>query len=183
MVSLLIATVISVASVEPSNISTREVVVVEKPVEEVEEDVLTNTTDSIKVEEEKEVIESVVSLSEYEKEILAVLVECEAGAESLDGKIAVAQVVLNRIESSEYPNDLIGVMYQPNQFQPVGDGVVDYKVASEESNQAVQLALGGYDVVSDSTMFWATYVPENHEVWNYGVRFQIGTHVFAGYIQ
>lgn len=122
-------------------------------------------------------------LSEYEKNMLSVLVECEAGSESLEGKIAVAQVVLNRIESVEYPSNLIDVMYQPHQFQPVGDGVVDYTIASEESIYAVELALQGYDVVADSTMFWANYVPSNHEVWNYSVRYQIGVHVFAGYIK
>lgn len=40
----------------------------------------------------------------------------EAGVESNDGKLAVAQITLNRVKSNRYPNSICKVVFQPNQF-------------------------------------------------------------------
>ena len=60
--------------------------------------------------------------SESDIKLLAALVYCEAGNQSYRGKVAVASVVINRMNSSKFPNKLRGVIYQSGQFEPVGTG-------------------------------------------------------------
>ncbi|MBQ3546511.1 MAG: cell wall hydrolase [Lachnospiraceae bacterium] len=52
-------------------------------------------------------------------DMLAALIECEAGDQSYYGMLCVGAVVMNRIASHRYPNTLYEVIYQPYQFTPV----------------------------------------------------------------
>lgn len=52
-------------------------------------------------------------------DMLAALIECEAGDQSYYGMLCVGAVVMNRIQSSNFPNTLYEVLYQPYQFTPV----------------------------------------------------------------
>lgn len=52
-------------------------------------------------------------------DMLAALIECEAGDQSYFGMLCVGAVVINRINSSRFPNTLYEVIYQPYQFTPV----------------------------------------------------------------
>lgn len=52
-------------------------------------------------------------------DMLAALIECEAGDQSYYGMLCVGAVVMNRISSSRFPNTLYEVLYQPYQFTPV----------------------------------------------------------------
>lgn len=54
--------------------------------------------------------------------LLAALIFCEAGNQPYDGKVAVGAVVMNRMNSSRYPNTLEGVIYQRGQFTPAMTG-------------------------------------------------------------
>ncbi|WP_455566738.1 cell wall hydrolase [Peribacillus muralis] len=78
-----------------------------------------------------------------EVELLARLVEAEAGNESYSGKVAVAEVVLNRVASGQFPNSIQGVIYQPGQFSPVSNGMIN-KAAAGDSRQAAQQAINGH---------------------------------------
>ncbi|SIS45197.1 cell wall hydrolase [Salimicrobium flavidum] len=87
-----------------------------------------------------------VTLNSYEKDLLARLVEAEAKGESYAGKVAVATVVLNRVESNIFPDTLYNVVYDGRQFSPVLNGTIN-QPAGAESKQAVEEALDyqGYD--------------------------------------
>ena len=82
------------------------------------------------VEEEKKSTSSnnkknsnyVISCSDSELDMLAAIVYCEAGGESYKGKLAVAAVVVNRVKSSRYPDDVEAVIKQKSQFSPVRSG-------------------------------------------------------------
>lgn len=119
--------------------------------------------------------------STSERQLLERLVECEAGAESLEGKIAVANVVLNRIKSNEFPDSISGVIYQKNQFEPVVVGIIDNKQASQESIEAVKRAFLGEKVVaSDIVNFWASWLDSDNEIWNHvEIVTTIGVHHFG----
>ena len=54
--------------------------------------------------------------------LLAVLIDWEAGNQPYEGKLAVANVVLNRVRSSRYPNSIESVIYQRSQFSGVSNG-------------------------------------------------------------
>lgn len=104
---------------------------------------------------------------------LAAIVECEAGGESYEGKVGVANVVLNRVRSGYFPNSVMGVITQGGQFTPVSSGRF-YMVLNRGANgscvQAAQDALNGTNVVGDA-LFFRTVIP--------GIEGQvIGNHIF-----
>ena len=54
--------------------------------------------------------------------LLAAIVYCEAGGQCYAGRLAVAAVVMNRVEAGGYPNTIRGVLWQPYQFGPIRQG-------------------------------------------------------------
>lgn len=56
------------------------------------------------------------AIDDKQVECLAKNIYFEARGEPIKGQIAVAQVVLNRLESDDYPSNICGIVYQPNQF-------------------------------------------------------------------
>ena len=60
--------------------------------------------------------------TEDELKMMAAIIQCEAGTTSYPGMIAVGSVVMNRVESSSFPNTIEGVIYAPYQFEPVSTG-------------------------------------------------------------
>ncbi|MSU00472.1 cell wall hydrolase [Tissierella pigra] len=88
---------------------------------------------------------------------LARIIEAEASGESYEGKVAVGNVILNRVDSKEFPNTIYGVIfeYYKNipQFSPVAEGTI-YNKPSEESIKAAKDALNGVRPVGNSTYFF-----------------------------
>ena len=54
--------------------------------------------------------------------MMAAIIECEAGNQSYEGKLAVGSVIVNRINSPKFGNTLQAVLYAPSQFSPVASG-------------------------------------------------------------
>lgn len=84
-------------------------------------------------------------LSDAEHRVLLRIVQAEAGECDIIGKVLVANVILNRMESAEFPDTVSEVVYQKGQFSPVMDGSIDTCKVTEETEQAVNRALGGED--------------------------------------
>ena len=87
--------------------------------------------------------------------LIAAIVECEAGNEPEEGKIAVANVVLNRVASSRYPNSVAEVLYQKYQFTPVSSGrfvIVLSRGASTSCVSAAQAAMSGTQAVGSDIL-------------------------------
>jgi len=61
---------------------------------------------------------STITVSERERQLecLSKNIYYEAGSEPFEGKVAVAQVTLNRVESGKFPSDVCKVVYQKNVF-------------------------------------------------------------------
>ena len=112
-----------------------------------------NTTKSIRANEPKIAEPLNIGLSDSEIDLLARLVRAEAQTEPLEGKIAVACVVLNRVESPQFPDTIKEVIYAPGQFQPVKNGEIN-KPADEESIQAVKAALTEQRVMAPGALFF-----------------------------
>lgn len=86
---------------------------------------------------------------------LSHIVYAEAGIEPLDGQIAVAEVVLNRVDKRCWPNTVYEVVFDTRagvQFSPITNGTI-YLEPSKEAVIAAKLALDGADVVGDSYFF------------------------------
>lgn len=60
-----------------------------------------------------------------ELELLAQLVEAEAGNQEFEGKCMVVDVVLNRVESPDFPNTISEVIFQDGQFSVITNGAFD----------------------------------------------------------
>lgn len=81
-----------------------------------------------------------MNVSEGDKDLLARLVRAEALGEPYAGKVAVAEVVLNRVLSPSFPDTVSGVIYESGQFSPVTNGSIN-KPADSDSIRAVEDAL------------------------------------------
>lgn len=99
-----------------------------------------------------------VSYTDDDVELLAALIECEAGSRNYEGMLAVGAVVVNRMKSIYYPNTLYGVIYQKKQFTPAHDGKLDRVLARGVKASCVKAAtdaLNGKNNVGDRVRFRA----------------------------
>ncbi|HEX3031713.1 MAG TPA: spore cortex-lytic enzyme [Bacillota bacterium] len=110
--------------------------------------------------------------------LLAHVIHAEAGAEPYEGKVAVGAVILNRVDSAEFPNTLGGVIYQPLAFESVSNGLVN-GAPSAESIRAAQDAINGYDPTYGCLFFWNPAKKVSKWIWSRKIVSQIGKHVFA----
>ena len=119
---------------------------------------------------------SEVSIGKGEEDMLAALIQCEAGGEPWAGKVAVGAVVMNRVMSGAFPNTITGVIYQSGQFEPVSSGrfaIVLSQGANAECYKAARAAMSGENNIGEC-LFFRTIVP--------GIKGTIiGHHVFYLY--
>jgi len=83
---------------------------------------------------------------------LSRIIYAESGNQSLDGKIAVGNVVLNRVASPRFPNTVYEVIFQRNQFTPAMTGSIN-RTPSAESVIAAKLCLDGANTAGDALYF------------------------------
>lgn len=103
------------------------------------------------------------------------LVQSEAATEDLDGRILVANVVLNRIDTGIWGDDLQSVISSPGQFEPVDNGAYKSVVVDSVTKNAVLSALGGEDLSKGAIYFQKS----NAKVWgNKKFLFRHGSHSF-----
>ena len=77
--------------------------------------------------------------TEYsEQELLARVVEAEAGNQGLYGKRLVVAVIYNRVESDKFPNTIYEVLTSPHQFSTVWNGAVDKMEVTDETRFAIE---------------------------------------------
>ncbi len=106
-------------------------------------------------EKATETVKAENPLSQEDYNVLLKIVEAEAGGEDMKGKILVANVVLNRVESGKFPNNVSSVVYQKSQFSPVSDGRINTVTVSEDTEEAVSRALAGEDYAQGALYFSA----------------------------
>lgn len=103
--------------------------------------------------------ELVYKLDEEDLNVLLRIVEAEAGSEDIEGKLLVANVVLNRVDSKAFPNTVREVVFQRSkgvtQFSPVANGRYDTVEISEETYIAVNRALSGENISQGALYFAA----------------------------
>ena len=106
------------------------------------------------VAEEKD---KTLTLEYNDYNVLLKIVEAEAGGEDLTGKMLVANVILNRVNSDRFPNTVTEVVYQKSngsaQFSPTVDGRIDTVSISQETLTAVERVLNGEDYSNGALYF------------------------------
>lgn len=119
-----------------------------------------------------------ITLSEDDINLMAAVLTLECGGESYDGQLAVANVIINRMQSGHWGNTVSDVVYAPYQFSCVSSPMLDYYIANGAQSscvQAVKEALSGVNNIGDYMCFRATYITDVSE---YDVYTVIGNHVF-----
>lgn len=100
-----------------------------------------------------------VSASSNDTQLLAAIIQCEAGGEPYSGQLAVGAVIMNRVKSGSFPNSISGVVYQSGQFTPASSGklarVLSSGNISSSCYQAAAEALSGADNTGGAKYFHA----------------------------
>ena len=112
---------------------------------------------------------------------LARIIQAEAGGEPFLGKIAVGNVVLNRVRSPLYPNTIWGVIFDRKhgtQFSPVSYGTI-YNTPSASSTIAAKICLEGYSISNEALFFMNPRISTSSWISdNRPYLFTIGKHDF-----
>jgi len=131
-----------------------------------------------------------IKVREQQLECLALNIYREAGYEPFEGKVAVAQVVMNRVATGKFGKDVCGVVYQKNvvmekvicQFSWACDSVhrnrpIGKEAYNESYAVAKKVLLEGFklDILKDALYYHATYVNPR---WSLDKVGQIGQHIF-----
>ena len=110
--------------------------------------------------------------------LLSRLVYAEARGESYTGQVAVAAVVLNRVESSSFPNTIAGVIYQKGAFDVVSDGQINM-TPNTTAIKAAQDALNGWDPSYGAIYYFNPNTATNAWIWSRPETVTIGNHRFC----
>lgn len=86
--------------------------------------------------------------------LLAKLTQVESGYESYEGQLAVANVILNRVKDSRFPDSIKEVIYSGKQFPPAHNGLLDKSVPNARVLRAAKDALNGKNNVKDAVYFY-----------------------------
>ncbi|MGC5323870.1 cell wall hydrolase [Brevibacillus sp. SYSU BS000544] len=124
----------------------------------------------------KKVVES--TLSDKEMEMLAQLVYAEGRGEPFEGQVAIAAVVLNRLDSGKFSDDLNGVIFEKNAFSVVQDGKLPAKT-DDTARKAVKEAIRGKDPSMGSLYFFNPETATSSWIWSRQKATHIGNHIFS----
>ncbi|WP_413465950.1 cell wall hydrolase [Metabacillus litoralis] len=117
-------------------------------------------------------------ISKEEQSLLARLVHAEAKGEPYIGKVAVANVVLNRVEHEQFPDTVKEVIYEKNAFEPVQNDSIK-KPADKEAYKAVTDALALKESDDESLYFYNPDTATSDWIRTRNVTKIIGNHAFA----
>ncbi len=126
----------------------------------------------------RQVLASRGAFSRDDITLLARTVYSEARGEPYTGQVAVASVVLNRLEHPDFPNTIRGVIFEPLAFTAVADGQF-WLNPSQTAYSAVNDALNGWDPSNGALYYWNPVTATSRWIWSRAVTHQIGQHVFG----
>lgn len=128
----------------------------------------------------KSVSYSPARLSENDVTLLARVVHAEARGESYTGQVAVASVLLNRVEHPKFPKSLSGVIFQNHAFETVSNGSI-WLTPNATAYRAARDAINGWDPTYGALYFYNPAKVKNpyNWIWTRRVTLRIGKHNFA----
>lgn len=125
-------------------------------------------------------IAGAVNASSNDLQILARAVNGEARGEPYEGQVAVAAVILNRVNHSSFPNTVSGVIYQPGAFTAVADGQINVPIAENSTvYKACKDALNGWDPSGGAIYYFNPDTATNAWIWSRPLIVKIGKHRFC----
>ncbi|UOE96439.1 spore cortex-lytic enzyme [Alkalihalobacillus sp. LMS39] len=116
--------------------------------------------------------------SDADLQLMAQAVYGEARGEPYIGQVAIAAVILNRINSPTFPNTVSGVIYEPRAFTAVADGQINLG-ADDNARRAVLDALNGQDPSGGATYYFNPDTATSGWIWSRPQIKRIGKHIFC----
>ncbi len=110
--------------------------------------------------------------------LLARAVYGEARGEPYAGQVAIAAVILNRINDSRFPHTIAGVIYQPGAFTAVADGQINLS-PDDTAIRAARDALNGWDPSGGAVYYWNPATATSKWIWSRTIITVIGRHNFG----
>ncbi|MEC2076143.1 spore cortex-lytic enzyme [Metabacillus fastidiosus] len=116
--------------------------------------------------------------SQNDIQLMANAVHGEARGEPYVGQVAVAAVILNRVNSPSFPNTVSGVIFEPRAFTAVADGQI-WLTPNETSKKAVVDAINGWDPTGNAIYYFNPDTATSGWIWGRPQIKQIGKHIFC----
>lgn len=116
--------------------------------------------------------------SQNDIQLMANAVHGESRGEPYIGQVAVAAVILNRVNSSTFPNTVSGVIFEPGAFTAVADGQI-WLTPNETSKKAVIDAINGWDPTGEALYYFNPDTATSGWIWGRPQIKRIGKHIFC----
>ncbi len=111
-------------------------------------------------------------------QLMANAVYGESRGEPYEGQVAVAAVILNRVNSTTFPNTVSGVIFEPMAFTAVADGQI-WLTPNDTAKRAVIDAINGWDPSGNALYYFNPNTATSSWIWSRPQIKQIGKHIFA----
>jgi len=116
--------------------------------------------------------------SQNDIRLMANAVHGESRGEPYTGQVAVAAVILNRVNSASFPNTVSGVIFEPGAFTAVADGQI-WLTPNETSKKAVIDAINGWDPTGEALYYFNPATATSGWIWGRPQIKRIGQHIFC----
>ncbi|WP_232225590.1 spore cortex-lytic enzyme [Oceanobacillus manasiensis] len=116
--------------------------------------------------------------SQNDIQLMANAVYGEARGEPYVGQVAVAAVILNRVESPTFPNNASGVIFEPRAFTAVADGQI-WLTPNETAREAVLDAINGWDPTGNALYYFNPDTATSSWIWTRPQIKKIGKHIYC----
>ncbi|WP_245997972.1 spore cortex-lytic enzyme [Aquisalibacillus elongatus] len=116
--------------------------------------------------------------SQNDIQLMTQAVYSESRGEPYSGQVAVAAVILNRLEDSTFPDSISGIVFEPLAFTAVADGQF-YMDPDEQSKEAVLDAINGWDPSGGATYYFNPDTATSDWIWSRPQIKKIGKHIFC----
>ncbi|WP_017755607.1 spore cortex-lytic enzyme [Calidifontibacillus oryziterrae] len=116
--------------------------------------------------------------SQNDIQLMANAVHGEARGEPYIGQVAVAAVILNRVNAPAFPNSVSGVIFEPGAFTAVADGQI-WLTPNEISKKAVIDAINGWDPTGNAIYYFNPDTATSAWIWGRPQIKKIGKHIFC----
>ncbi|HHV08215.1 MAG TPA: spore cortex-lytic protein [Firmicutes bacterium] len=111
--------------------------------------------------------------------LLVRVISGEAHSEPYVGQVGVGAVILNRVKSPLFPQSVSEVVFEPDAFESVSNGIMWSLPPSDENMTAAQAALDGWDPTYGALFFWNPAKDVSPWIWSRNIVTAIGRHVFG----
>lgn len=109
---------------------------------------------------------------------MAKVIYSEARGEPYKGQVAVGAVVMNRIQSKLFPNNIRNVVFQPGAFSAVDDGQF-WLTPNRSAYLAAMDAVRGWDPTYNSLYYFNPNTATSKWIWSRPQKVTIGNHIFS----